>query len=78
MPGPRVGFGFRAVGDREEYAIAEVSPTAAGPILQEYVTMEPITRPFFGAPVNASVAAFAADATKHPVFRLRSPNTTKD
>ena len=63
---------------REECEIAEVSPTAAGPILQEYVTMEPITRPFFGASVDTPVAAFAADAAKHPVFLLRSPNTTKD
>jgi len=58
---------------REECEIAEVSQTAAGPILQEYVTMEPITRPFFGASVDTPVAAFAADAAKHPVFLLRSP-----
>jgi len=63
---------------REECEISEVNPTAAGPILQQYVKMEPITRPFFGAAVNAPVAAFAADATRHPVFLVRSSKTTKD
>jgi deazaflavin-dependent oxidoreductase (nitroreductase family) len=63
---------------REECEIAEVSPNAAGPILKEYVTMEPITRPFFGAPATAPVDAFAADAAKHPVFLLRLPGTTND
>ena len=62
---------------RQECEIAEVSPTEAGPLLQEYLTMEPITQPFFGAPANAPVAAFTADAAKHPVFLLRSPNTPK-
>jgi deazaflavin-dependent oxidoreductase (nitroreductase family) len=62
---------------REECEIAEVSPRAAGPILREYVTMEPITQPFFGAPVSAPVAAFTADAANHPVFLLRSPNSTR-
>jgi deazaflavin-dependent oxidoreductase (nitroreductase family) len=63
---------------REECEIAEVSPIAAASILQEYVTMEPITRPFFADPATAAVDAFAADAAKHPVFLLRSPGTTND
>ena len=61
----------------EECEIAEVSPAEAGPVLLEYVTMEPITRPFFGTAVNAPVAAFAIDAAKHPVFLLRSPTAPK-
>ncbi|HYH91856.1 MAG TPA: nitroreductase family deazaflavin-dependent oxidoreductase [Candidatus Saccharimonadales bacterium] len=63
---------------REECEIAEVSPIATGRILQEYVTMEPITRPFFAGPATAAVDAFAADAARHPVFLLRSPSTTND
>ena len=51
---------------REECEIAEVNPIEAGPVLLEYVTMEPITRPFFDAPVGAPVAAFAANAATHP------------
>ena len=62
---------------REECEVAEVSPTEAGAVLHEYVAMEPITRPFFAAPVNAPVDAFAADAAMHPVFSLLSPNTPK-
>ena len=57
---------------REEFEIAEVNPREAGPLLQEYLTMEPITQPFFDAPANAPLAAFTADAAKHPVFLLRS------
>jgi deazaflavin-dependent oxidoreductase (nitroreductase family) len=63
---------------REECGIAEVSPTETGALLQEYAAMEPITRPFFGAPANGPVAAFAVDAAKHPVFRLLSPITPQD
>ena len=55
---------------REEYQIAEVSATEAGPVLRHYVSIEPITGPFFDAPVNAPVAAFTAEAAKHPVFSL--------
>ena len=55
---------------REECQIAEVSATEAGPVLRDYVSIEPITGPFFDAPVNAPVAAFAAEAAKHPVFSL--------
>jgi deazaflavin-dependent oxidoreductase (nitroreductase family) len=58
---------------REEFEIAEVSPTEAGALLQEYLTMEPITQPFFAPPANAPVAAFTADAARHPVFLLRRP-----
>ena len=63
---------------REECEIAEVSPIAAASILHEYVTMEPITQPFFAAPATAAVDAFAADAAKHPVFLLRPLPTTND
>lgn len=56
---------------REECAIAEAAPAEAGPILQEYLHLEPITRPFFDAPPDAPVAAFEAESAKHPVLRLR-------
>jgi len=55
---------------REEWAISEVDPAEAGPILREYVGLEPITRPFFDAAPEAPVATFAAEAARHPVFRL--------
>jgi deazaflavin-dependent oxidoreductase (nitroreductase family) len=55
---------------REDWAISEVDPAQAGPILREYVGLEPITRPFFAAAPEAPVATFAAEAARHPVFRL--------
>lgn len=60
---------------REMCAIAEVSPAEAGPVLKEYLSLEPITRQFFDASPEAPDAAFARQAANHPVFRLSTPTT---
>ena len=53
-----------------EYAVREVSPTEAGPVLKQYVKLARATRPYFAAHVDDPVEAFAAEAARHPVFEL--------
>jgi deazaflavin-dependent oxidoreductase (nitroreductase family) len=54
----------------ETLPIRELSPAEAAPVLQRYVTRVPITRPYFDAKPDSPLAAFEAEASRHPVFRL--------
>jgi deazaflavin-dependent oxidoreductase (nitroreductase family) len=56
----------------ESVVIAELGPAEAAPVLQQYVTEVPITRPFFDAKPDPSLEAFVAEAHRHPVFRIHS------
>ena len=51
--------------------VEEVPPGERGPILRKYVERVPIVRKFFDAEPGAPVEAYAAEADRHPVFRLR-------
>lgn len=51
-------------------ALFEVGSEEAAPVLRRYVTEVPITRPFFDVTPESSLAAFAAEAPRHPVFRI--------
>ena len=51
----------------------EVDAATAAPILRQYVDEVRVTAPFFDAKVGAPVEEFAAEAARHPVFRLTSP-----
>ena len=64
----RVTLGRR--GDWRDYAVREVPAEEAGPVLKRYVGVATATRPYFGADKDAPVAAFAAEADRHPVFEL--------
>jgi deazaflavin-dependent oxidoreductase (nitroreductase family) len=55
----------------ETVAIVELGPAEAAPILKQYVTEVPITRPFFDARPDSPPEAFVAEAPRHPVFRIR-------
>jgi deazaflavin-dependent oxidoreductase (nitroreductase family) len=58
-------------GRRSETApIRELSATDAAPVLQRYVTRVPITRAYFDARPDSPLAAFIAEAPRHPVFEL--------
>jgi deazaflavin-dependent oxidoreductase (nitroreductase family) len=57
----------------ETLPIEELGPREAAPILKRYVTDVPITRPYFDVTPAASVEAFAMEASRHPVFRVRDP-----
>jgi hypothetical protein len=56
--------------DTLEYAVREVSPQEAGPVLRRYVDIATATQPYFQAAKDASVEAFIAEADRHPVFEL--------
>lgn len=57
-------------GKSKRHAIEEVGPDQAAPVLREYLRTTPIVKPFFDASADASLDAFAAEATRHPVFRV--------
>jgi deazaflavin-dependent oxidoreductase (nitroreductase family) len=60
-----------ARGGRSETAVlAEIGPEESAPVLRQYVREVPITRPFFDAGPDAPLEAFAAEAPRHPVFRI--------
>jgi hypothetical protein len=54
----------------EAVAIVELRPAEAAPILKQYITDVPITRPFFDAKPDAPLEAFVAEAHRHPVFHI--------
>src|SRR5215208_6699083 len=50
----------------ETVRLQELTPRAAAPILKTYVERVPITRPYFDAAPDAPIAAFVAEAARHP------------
>jgi hypothetical protein len=53
-----------------EYAIREVAPEEAGPILKRYVGVATATRRYFLATKDSPVEDFLTEADRHPVFEL--------
>jgi deazaflavin-dependent oxidoreductase (nitroreductase family) len=54
----------------EVWAAEEVDSATAAPILRRYVDQVRVTVPYFDAKPGDSVEDFAAEADRHPVFRL--------
>jgi deazaflavin-dependent oxidoreductase (nitroreductase family) len=54
----------------ETLPITEVGPQESAPVLKRYAQEQRITRPWFDAAHDGPVEAFAAEAARHPVFRL--------
>ena len=52
------------------HRVEEVGPEEAAPVLREYLRTTPIVKPYFDADADAPAEAFAAEAARHPVFRL--------
>ena len=52
------------------HAIEEVGPEEAAPVLREYLRTTPIVKRFFDATRDSPLEAFAAEASRHPVFRV--------
>ena len=57
-------------GRTARYRIEELAADEAAPVLREYLRTTPIVRSFFEAGADAPLATFAAEAARHPVFRL--------
>jgi len=53
-----------------EIAVNEVGVEEAAPVLKWYVTRVPITRPYFDVRPESDLAAFRAEAPRHPVFAI--------
>jgi deazaflavin-dependent oxidoreductase (nitroreductase family) len=53
----------------ERVRVNEVGPEEAAPVLREYLRHTPIVKPYFDAKADSPLEAFAAEATRHPVFR---------
>jgi deazaflavin-dependent oxidoreductase (nitroreductase family) len=54
----------------ERLAVEEVGPEEAAPVLREYLRRTSIVKPYFDATPDSPLDAFAAEAARHPVFRL--------
>jgi deazaflavin-dependent oxidoreductase (nitroreductase family) len=54
----------------ERVRVDEVPPSERPPILRAYLRQVPFTREFFDAGPDAPIESFAAEAHRHPVFRL--------
>ena len=52
------------------HRIEEVGADEAAPVLREYLRTTPVVTSFFDAEADAPLDAFAAEADRHPVFRL--------
>lgn len=48
----------------------EVGPQESATVLRTYLRHVPIVRPFFDVHPDSPLGAFAAEAPRHPVFRL--------
>jgi deazaflavin-dependent oxidoreductase (nitroreductase family) len=54
----------------ETATVEEVEALQAAPVLKQYLSETPITRPFFQVTLDAPLADFVREAPRHPVFRL--------
>ena len=52
------------------HAVEEVGPEEAAPVLREYLRTTPIVKRFFDVGRDSPLEAFAAEAPRHPVFRV--------
>ncbi len=57
-------------GHTVEIAVREVGADEAAPVLKMYVARVPITRPYFDVTPESDLAAFRAEAPRHPVFAI--------
>ena len=56
----------------ETVRIHELSAEHAAPVLKTYLRQVPVARPFFDVTPRSNLRDFAAEASRHPVFRITS------
>jgi deazaflavin-dependent oxidoreductase (nitroreductase family) len=54
----------------ERVRVEEVDAQTAAPVLREYLRKTPVTRSFFDASSDSPLEQFAAEAPRHPVFKI--------
>ena len=57
-------------GYAEEFSIKELQVEARAPVLKQYITLFPVTRPYFDAQPSDPVERFILEAQWRPVFQL--------
>jgi len=57
----------------DELGVDELGEQEAAPILRAYLRKVRVVRPYFDAAPDSPLEAFIAEASRHPVFRLRMP-----
>jgi hypothetical protein len=55
---------------RERTRVEELDPPRAVPVLRRYYELGRVTRPFFDVTLDSPDEEWAAEAPRHPVFRL--------
>lgn len=63
-------------GRSETVSLIELGPAESAPVLQKYITNEPITRPYFDVQPDSPLEEFVAEAPRHPVFFIQARNST--
>ncbi len=58
-------------GQSETVRITELGPDEAAPVLKLYLEREVSPRPYFDVTPASSLADFAIEAPRHPVFRIQ-------
>jgi deazaflavin-dependent oxidoreductase (nitroreductase family) len=59
-------------GNDETLRVVELGPEESVPVLRQYLREVPITQPYFDVRPSSSDAEIAAEADRHPVFRLEA------
>ena len=57
-------------GRAEEVGVQEATPGEAAPVLKKYLRLYPVVAPYFDAGRSDPLDRFAAEAARHPVFRV--------
>jgi hypothetical protein len=60
---------------REEIKLSEVGPQESAPVLREYLRQAKAVRFSFDASPDSPLETFAAEAGRHPVFRIESASS---
>jgi hypothetical protein len=53
--------------------LAQLAPEEAAPVLKRYLIQVPVVRSFFDVTPDSDPRDFAAEASRHPVFRIIEP-----
>ncbi|MEU7583281.1 nitroreductase/quinone reductase family protein [Streptomyces sp. NPDC041068] len=63
-------IGLSRGGRSQSVGVVELGPEESVPVLRQYLREVPVTRPYFDVTAESSDEEFAAEAARHPVFRL--------
>ncbi|MFD4628427.1 nitroreductase/quinone reductase family protein [Streptomyces sp. NPDC058284] len=65
--------GLSRGGRSESVGVVELGPAESVPVLRQYWDEVPVTRAYFDVTADSTDEEFAAEAVRHPVFRLVPP-----